>query len=809
MRFLVIFMFTIPTLVPAVHAQESKNQTIISFTSGMQKFAGYFDFYWDNNTGKIFLEVDKLNTEFLYVNALAAGVGSNDIGLDRGQLGDESVVKFERYGPKVLLVEPNQHYRAVSDNVEEVRSVNEAFASSILAGFLVEVDDEDRLLIDITDFIMRDSHLISRRLKDRKQGNYKLDPLRSSVYMPSTMNFPENTEFEAILTFSGTPEGDWIRSVVPNPQAVTVRTHHSFIKLPDDNYSTRTFDPRSGFNYIAYQDYATPIDEPLVKRMIRRHRLEKKNPNADISEAVEPIIYYVDRGAPEPIRSALIEGASWWNQAFEAAGYKNAFRVKVLPEGVHPLDVRYNVIQWVHRSTRGWSYGASVVDPRTGEIIKGHVSLGSLRVRQDFLIATGLLNPYKNANSSTVPMKAMALARLRQLSAHEVGHTIGLSHNFAASYNDRASVMDYPHPYVQMDKNGNIDLSEAYDVGIGEWDKVTIKYGYGQFGSDREAKKVLDQAFQDGFKYITDQDARPMDGAHPLAHLWDNGKDAVDELNRMMDIRRKVLNDFSEAAIKNDMPYSSIEEVLVPMYLFHRYQIDGASKLVGGLDYSYAVKGSDTEATSFIKPKRQIKAVDALISTIKPEALRLSEDLLLKLPPKAHGYSRSRETFPSNTGIVFDYFAAIKVASSLPVSFLLNPGRCNRLVMFKARNTKQPGLTVMMDRLIENTWNAPSENSSDREIQKIVEMVLVDHLMQLYVHKTAIPQVKAKSRSALMDIVSIAGDKAINDPAYYEYAIELIEAFLDDPQEYEAPEPLKAPDGSPIGSCNYYSGYIY
>ncbi|MEM9897601.1 MAG: zinc-dependent metalloprotease, partial [Bacteroidota bacterium] len=671
----------IPILILCIVSCEASNQQtsantkrvngIADFTANMQKQEGFFDFYYDEDAGKIFLEVDKIDQEFLYVNSLAAGVGSNDIGLDRGQLGDERVVKFEKHGNKLLLIQPNYDYRAVSDNQDEIKSVAEAFASSVLGGFEIKTKNSDAYLIDLTNFLMKDSHGVSGRLRASNQGNFVVDRSRSAIYMDGTFNFPKNTEFESLLTFSGDAKGWWLRSVTPTPDAVTVRTHHSFIELPDDNYSPRVFDPRSGFFNISYQDYATAIEEPLVKKFIVRHRLRKKDPNAVMSEAVEPIIYYVDRGAPEPIRTALIEGASWWNQAFEAAGYKDAFQVKVMPEGAHPLDVRYNVIQWVHRSTRGWSYGGGVTDPRTGEMLKGHVSLGSLRVRQDFLIATGLLQPYENGDERPDEMTEMALSRLRQLSAHEVGHTLGLAHNFASSVNQRASVMDYPHPYVKTDNQGNIDLSEAYDDKIGVWDKVTIAYGYSDFPEGENEEKlneILKEAFNDDLEYITDQDARPANGLHPSAHLWDNGTNAATELNRMMKIRRVILDKFSENAIRKGMPMSSIEEALVPIYLFHRYQVDATSKLIGGLNYSYALRGEDGTVSEMVPTSDQMDALDALLNTVKLESLKLSEELLNKIPPRAFGYGRSRETFQSKTGPAFDYLAAVETAASVPFS---------------------------------------------------------------------------------------------------------------------------------------------
>ena len=397
------------------------SDAISSKTKKMEAHPGFFKFYWDEKQGKIWLEVDKFNQEFLYVNSLQAGVGSNDIGLDRGQLGNERVVKFLRSGNKVLLTQVNYKYRATSTNPDERLAVEEAFAQSVLWGFEISTENKNAVLVDATRFFLQDAHGIKKRLQQRKQGTYRLDESRSAIYLPRTKNFPKNTEFEATVTFVGEAKGEWVRSVVPTPDVVTVRMHHSFVELLDDGYEPRRYDPRSGFISTSYFDYATPIDQPIVKRFIIRHRLKKKDPSAAVSEAVEPIIYYLDRGAPEPVKSALMEGASWWNQAFEAAGYRNAFQVKELPADADPMDVRYNLIQWVHRSTRGWSYGGSVTDPRTGEIIKGKVTLGSLRVRQDFLIAQGLVAAYKNGDIPDPRLLEMALARLRQLSAHEGG----------------------------------------------------------------------------------------------------------------------------------------------------------------------------------------------------------------------------------------------------------------------------------------------------------------------------------------------------------------------------------------------------
>lgn len=798
-----------PTAAESGSTTESQNEpnSIADFTSGMERFEGYFNFYYDDNDGRIYLEVDKFNIEFLYVNSLPAGIGSNDIGLDRGQLGDTRVVKFVRSGPKIFLVQPNYGYRAESEDEAEKKSVEQAFAQSIIGGFYVLAQSDWTALVDITDFLQRDAHGIVRALASANQGNYRLDPDRSALYLPMTKNFPQNTEFEATVTFTGKDNHAWIRSVTPSPEAITVRMHHSFIELPDSQYQPREFDTRSGFGSITYLDYATPIDQPIVKKLTRRHRLNKKDPGAASSEAVEPIIYYVDRGAPEPIKSALVEGASWWNQAFEAAGYTNAFQVKIMPEDADPMDVRYNLIQWVHRSTRGWSYGSSVTDPRTGEIIKGHVTLGSLRVRQDFLIAEGLLAPYEEGKEVPDDMLEMALARLRQLSAHEVGHTLGISHNFSSSISDRASVMDYPHPLVKMDEGGNINLSEAYATGIGEWDKQVVKFGYSDFADGanekEELEKIITESFTKGLVYITDQDARPPGGAHPTAHLWDNGTNAADELNRMMDIRRKIIDNFSEKNIRDGATMSSIEEAFVPMYLFHRYQIEGAAKILGGLSYSYAVKGDGQTVTAPVSRDDQMKALDALLRTITPGALRIPENVLDKIPPRAYGYPRSRETFNVRTGLTFDALGVAETAANISISFILHPQRASRLVEYNARDSAQPSLVEVIDNILESTWKANRLSGYDAEIQRLVDKLVMYHLIRLASSNGANEQARAIALLKLQELKELADRKAntrnLNEKAHFEYCSLQIQKFMEDPNKSEVNSPLSPPDGSPIG----------
>lgn len=779
--------------------------SIADKVKNLKAYPGYFNYYWDEKEGKIWVEIDKWETEFLYVNSLHAGVGSNDIGLDRNQLGNDRIVKFVRSGPKILMQQPNYSYRAESDNPDERRSVAEAFASSVLWGFRVEAESDGKALIDLTPFLLRDAHGVSGRLRNAKQGTYNVDITRSAIYLENTKNFPKNSEFEATITFTGDAQGAWIRSVTPSPDAVTVRMHHSFIELPDNNYKPRAYDPRSGYNDLSFADYATPIDQPLIRRFIMRHRLEKKDPNAKMSEAVKPIVYYLDRGAPEPIRSALIEGASWWNQAFEAAGYKNAFQVKVLPEGADPMDVRYNMINWVHRSTRGWSYGSSVADPRTGEIIKGHVLLGSLRVRQDYLIAQGLVEAYSNGTTADPRLKEMALARLRQLSAHEVGHTIGLAHNFAASYNDRASVMDYPHPYITLDAQGKMDYSNAYATGIGEWDKRMIIYGYQDFpdGVDEKASldKIMAETIKMGLLYLSDQDGRPSYAAHPYTHVWDNGKNAVDELYRLMKVREVALATFGEKNIPVGAPMATLENILVPLYLAHRYQADAVAKSIGGVHYAYALRGDGQVTNTPVAPEDQLKALNALLETLNPAFLEIPERIIALIPPQPLGYSRDREMFNINTGMTFDPIAAAESAASNTLSLIFNPMRLARVLEHHARNTKQLTLNQLFDQVFTAIQKRKATTPMQQEINQMIEKNALQHLLQLAGDREIQQQVSAAALAKVRQLE--AQYTEAGQQAHYVYLLEQIRQFNADPAAYKVPAMPAMPDGAPIGCSEH------
>jgi hypothetical protein len=803
--------------------------SIAAVTQNLKKFEGYFNFYYDEKSGKIYLEIDKFDQEFLYFSSLVDGVGNG--GAERGQA-SMVITKFEKVGPKIFLVEPENNYRAVNGNPDEVKAVEHNFAKSVIFGFTPAAIEGDKVLVDFTPFVVRDALHVGDGLGGGRGnpgtaqaagtrggagggaagGGYRLDDTRSVVYIENTKNFPKNSEFEAMLTFAGTGGGGGGRGgrgVAPDPTSVTLNEHQAFIELPGPGYKMRKFDPRSGFNTFQYMDFAAPMSEPITKKFIERHRLIKKDPSAAVSEPVEPIVYYIDRGAQPIIKKALIEGGGWWNQAFEAAGFKNAFIVKELPEGADPMDIRYNMVNWVTRSgtpNRAFSYGSSYIDPRTGEIIKGVVTLGSDRHREDYLIAEGLLQPYTDGKPIPKQMEEMALARIRQLSAHEIGHTLGLTHNFAASPKDRASVMDYPFPRFNLKPDGTIDVSDAYAKGIGSWDKRAIIWGYSDFAPtiDENAAldKIMKQTLADGFKYIPDIGGN----AHPMSNQWDDGVNPIDQLNKLMTIRRHVLDGFSEKAIQQNAPMATLEEVLVPMYLLHRYQLEAVAKSIGGLYFTHALKNDGQEPTKMVDPAEQWRAFDAMMATITPDALNLPEALIQKIPPRPTGYPSGVETFGGHTGPTFDPIAVAETAAGTTIDYMLSSERAARLIEFNARDSKQPGLFAVLDKMIDQTWKAPVLPGYKGELQVLVNNLFLKRLLGLAADTRTGENVRGETLLKIHELkewmtAKLASADAKQKGALY-FGLSQVEEFEKSPDKFQPEPALEMPPGAPIGMPN-------
>ena len=801
-------------------------RSIADRTSGMNKIDGFFPLYWEEATGSLFLEIPQLGKEVLWARGLSAGLGSNDIGLDRALLAGSVIVSFQKVGPRLLMVEPNYDYRAITTNPAERKAVEDAFAKSIHWGFPIAAESGGRALVDLTEFLMRDTHNVAGRLG----AGYRFDRTRSAVNMAETQAFPKNTEIDLTATFitegaggggggrggaAGPGQiGGRVGDVAPSASAVTLRTHMSFIELPDNNYKPRMTDPRSGYGGPSYVDYSAPIGTDMRVRFIGRHRLEKKDPNAAVSDPVEPIIYYVDRGTPEPVLSALMDGARWWNQAFEAAGFRNAFQVQVMPEGASPMDVRYNTITWVHRSTRGWSTGGSISDPRTGEIIKGHVILGSLRWRQDYMIFESLLSPYVKGNEKPAVLEQTALARLRQLSAHEVGHTLGLGHNYYNSSKGRISVLDYPHPQVALRPDGTMDFSQAYTSEIGPWDKVSIQYGYSQFpaGTDEKAAltKIIEDAWAQDLRYMSNADL----DLHPDVDQWNNGTDVAAELTRILALRRAAMEGFGERAIQVGRPMAQIEEALVPLYLHHRYAVDSAVTVLGGQEYIYSIRGDGRTPTRWAPAARQRAALDAIMSALRLSDLVLPSAVATTIPPRPPGYGMTRELFPRTTGGAFDPVSPAIVATEMVVSGLLTPTRAARLITQKAIDTSLPGLDDVIGRLVTTVFDQRPANAYQAEIKRGMERVVASTLMEL-AEGAPNTQVRAIATQSLKGLRTRAGMQpvgtaAVADRAHRQLLDDDVKRFLDRPYTELTPAAIPAPPpGAPIGDTgmDYLFGF--
>lgn len=719
-------------LAPAAAAEAPKS--FAEQTRSLAAQPGFIELWRDTAKGRVLLSVRELDQPFLLVSSLPYALGSNDVGLDRAQAGSAKLVRFQKFGERLFLVQENTRFVARSADADERNAVAESFAGSVLWSGDILASEGPRHLVDFSSFLLADQHGVIQRLEETKQGAYRVDERRSAVLAGEAKAFPENIELESMLTFAGPGAGEYVRQVAADPTSLTMRQHISMVRLPDDGYKPRRYHPFSGGIDTGYYDFATPLASSLDVRWQIRHRLEKGG---------KSIVYYLDRGAPEPVRSALLEGARWWTTAFEKAGFKDGFRVELMPEGADPADVRYNVITWVHRATRGWSYGNAVTDPRTGQIIRGSVTLGSQRVRQDILIAEALLAPYgKSAPADRRKLaEQMALARLRQLAAHEVGHTLGFSHNFAASRQGNGSVMDYPHPVLKLGADGAIDLQDAYGVGVGPWDDYMVKYIYGDYGSGEAEASALAKLRSDaraaGLQYVSDEDSRAPGVSHPNGLLWDFGPDTLKTWDQLGAVRRRALDNFSYDVLPDERQAGELEARLVPVYLLQRYQGEAVARLLAGGEYESATSadiragraGAGIKATP---AATQRAALARLADTLRAEYLALPAAVLDQLTPPSTGYERSKEYFGTRMNAVFDALSAAESGAGQTAIFLFDAGRLNRLYWQHARDASMPGADEVIDVALSRGWKrgpVPANVPGGEAVQLAANWVVLDALL--------------------------------------------------------------------------------
>jgi len=756
----------------------------------------------DPLTGKIIATLPKpdasgVSARYIYLTQLGTGLGSAPIGLDRAAASETRILDFRRIGKKVAAEVQNSKFIASSGDPDEQHAVDTSFATSTLwLGDIIKTNADGSYTVDLSSFLARDDTGIAQSIKRGGGGDFKFVPELSAADPNFVKVFPKNAEFAAKLTFRSDEPRAEVSNIV-NGNTLTLVLRHSLIALPDPGYVQRS-DPYGYTIGLQKVDFSAPLGTPIVTDLARRFRLEKVDPAAASSPVKKPIVFYIDRSAPEPVRTALVQGVSWWADAFAKAGFEDAFKVAVLPQGADALDVRYNVVNWVDRATRGWSYGQPISDPRTGEIIKGSVLLGALRVRQDMIIFQALVGAGLTGTGDPNDPITAALARIRQLGAHEVGHAIGLAHNFASSTQGRYSVMDYPGPRITLDASGAPSLRDAYGVGVGPWDRFMIKWLYAA-RTDADARPLEAEAHAEGLRFIADNDARPVSAGQPLGSLWDDGPNPIAELRRIEAVRRAAIDRFGAGALPAGESLADLRRAFVPIWLLDRYQVEAAAKSVGGVNFPYAINGESAVA-QVVPGATQWAALYALLDTLSPAQLTVPARLNPLLSSGFGGDDDRQmqiEIIPTAGGPVFDPLKATEVGALQTLDALLSPERLNRLEGQHAGDATVPAPAQLFDLLLDRTL-AQSAN----EVGRRIATVTIFSLARLQ-HDAALSPTVSMELAGRLDRLADQLDRDRGQAAEQDWA-RGIAALLKDKQALDKvlADPARLPQvppGMPIG----------